>query len=78
MAVADGGLAVHFNGTAGTVAAAGLIVGYGTRLGHGCTSGHGVCGIARLSPRSVVATATFVSSAMLTVAAYRALTGGTP
>lgn len=39
---------------------AGLLVGFGTRLGHGCTSGHGVCGIARMSPRSFVATGTFV------------------
>ncbi len=39
---------------------AGLLVGFGTRMANGCTSGHGVCGIARLSPRSVVATATFI------------------
>jgi uncharacterized membrane protein YedE/YeeE len=58
---------VHFDATAGTVAAAGLIVGYGTRLGHGCTSGHGVCGIARLSPRGLAATALFMAAAMLTV-----------
>lgn len=58
---------VHFDATAGTVAAAGLIVGYGTRLGHGCTSGHGVCGIARLSPRGLAATVLFMATAMLTV-----------
>jgi uncharacterized membrane protein YedE/YeeE len=46
---------------------AGLLVGLGTRLGSGCTSGHGVCGIANLSLRSVAATATFISAAMLTV-----------
>ncbi|REG85514.1 hypothetical protein DFP81_10244 [Marinomonas pollencensis] len=45
----------------------GLLVGYGTRLGNGCTSGHGVCGLARLSPRSIVATATFISCAIITV-----------
>ncbi|MCB5189457.1 YeeE/YedE family protein [Methylobacillus arboreus] len=45
----------------------GLLVGFGTRLGNGCTSGHGVCGIARLSPRSIVATLVFMSVAMLTV-----------
>lgn len=45
----------------------GLLVGVGTRLGGGCTSGHGVCGLARLSPRSLVATLTFVAVAMLTV-----------
>ncbi|WP_137169746.1 YeeE/YedE family protein [Marinomonas sp. FW-1] len=47
--------------------ASGLLVGYGTRLGGGCTSGHGVCGISRLSPRSIVATATFMLAAILTV-----------
>lgn len=40
--------------------AAGLLVGFGTRIANGCTSGHGVCGVARLSPRSLVATTTFV------------------
>lgn len=50
-----------------TFAIAGLLVGYGTRLGSGCTSGHGVCGIARLSPRSLAAVATFMVSALLTV-----------
>ena len=47
-------------------AAAGLLVGFGTRLGSGCTSGHGICGISRLSPRSILATATFVAVGMLT------------
>jgi uncharacterized membrane protein YedE/YeeE len=46
---------------------AGLLVGFGTRLGSGCTSGHGVCGMSRLSPRSFVATATFVGVGALTV-----------
>ena len=46
---------------------AGLLVGFGTRLGSGCTSGHGVCGIARLSKRSIAATATFLGVAILTV-----------
>ncbi len=45
----------------------GLLVGFGTRMGSGCTSGHGLCGVARLSRRSVVATATFFGVAMLTV-----------
>ena len=44
----------------------GLLVGFGTRLGSGCTSGHGVCGIARLSPRSLIATVTFVGVGMVT------------
>jgi len=46
---------------------AGLLVGFGTRLGSGCTSGHGVCGLANLSRRSLVATVTFMFSAVLTV-----------
>jgi len=49
------------------LAAAGLLVGFGTRLGSGCTSGHGVCGVSRLSPRSIVATATFVTSGVVIV-----------
>jgi uncharacterized protein len=50
-----------------SIVAAGLLVGYGTRLGSGCTSGHGVCGIGRLSPRSITATLLFMVSAILTV-----------
>lgn len=46
---------------------AGVLVGFGTSLGSGCTSGHGVCGIARLSPRSIAATIIFMAFAMLTV-----------
>jgi uncharacterized protein len=46
----------------GLVVAAGLCVGFGTRLGSGCTSGHGVCGISRLSLRSVIATLTFIAA----------------
>ncbi len=49
------------------VVAAGLLVGFGTRLGNGCTSGHGVCGVARLSVRSLVAVATFMLTGALTV-----------
>ena len=50
----------------------GLLVGYGTRLGSGCTSGHGVCGLSRLSPRSMVATAMFMASGFVTVGLLRA------
>jgi len=46
---------------------AGLLVGFGTRTGSGCTSGHGVCGLARRSPRSLAATATFIACGILTV-----------
>ncbi|TXN26643.1 YeeE/YedE family protein, partial [Methylobacterium sp. WL93] len=53
----------------------GLLVGFGTRLGSGCTSGHGVAGLARLSPRSLVAVLTFLSAGMATVAAARAFGG---
>ena len=49
------------------LAIAGLLVGYGTRLGGGCTSGHGICGNARLSARSIVATLLFMTTAGLTV-----------
>lgn len=58
------------------VAIAGLLVGVGTRLGSGCTSGHGVCGISRLSSRSLVATLTFIATAAITVAVVRWLGGG--
>ena len=50
----------------------GLLVGYGTRLGSGCTSGHGVCGLSRLSPRSMVATGMFMASGFVTVGVLRA------
>jgi uncharacterized protein len=53
------------------IVVAGLLVGFGTRLGGGCTSGHGVCGIARLSPRSIVATCIFMAAAVATVAIMR-------
>ena len=55
--------------------AAGLLVGFGTRLGNGCTSGHGVCGVGRLSPRSIAATATFMATGIATVAVIRHLAG---
>ena len=50
---------------------AGVLVGVGTRLGSGCTSGHGICGISRLSLRSMVATVTFIAAGMLSVAVMR-------
>lgn len=53
----------------------GLLVGFGTRLGNGCTSGHGVCGLARLSPRSIAATATFVAAGIATAFVLRHLLG---
>ena len=59
--------------TPAVMTVAGFLVGYGTRLGSGCTSGHGVCGIARFSPRSMVATVVFMASGMLTVYVVRHL-----
>jgi uncharacterized protein len=53
----------------------GLLVGYGTQVGAGCTSGHGVCGIARLSPRSIAATCVFMATAILTVFVVRHVIG---
>jgi uncharacterized protein len=58
------------------VLAAGLLVGFGTQLGNGCTSGHGVCGISRLSVRSLVATGTFLATGVATVFVVRHLLGG--
>jgi uncharacterized membrane protein YedE/YeeE len=55
----------------GMIVIAGLLVGFGTRLGGGCTSGHGVCGIARLSARSIVATVIFMATAIVVVAIMR-------
>ena len=57
----------------GTLVLAGLLVGVGTRLGAGCTSGHGVCGISRLSPRSIVATLSFMAAGFATVYVIRHL-----
>lgn len=56
-----------------TLAIAGVLVGIGTRLGSGCTSGHGVCGVSRLSARSLVATLTFMAAGIATVAVMNAM-----
>ena len=58
------------------IVAAGLLVGFGSRLGGGCTSGHGICGIGRLSPRSITATIVFMVTAVVTVAVTRHVLGG--
>jgi uncharacterized membrane protein YedE/YeeE len=55
------------------IVVAGLLVGIGTRYGSGCTSGHGICGLSRLSPRSVVATVTFMAAGFVTVFVVRHL-----
>jgi uncharacterized membrane protein YedE/YeeE len=59
----------------GALVAAGLLVGIGTRVGSGCTSGHGVCGLSRLSPRSLVATLLFMSAGFAAVFVLRHLVG---
>jgi len=71
-----GPIEAHYAPTSVTVIAAGLLTGFGSRLGSGCTSGHGVCGISRLSPRSLVSTVTFIAFGMVTVAIVNALGGG--
>lgn len=70
-------LAFTLDRSLATMAAAGLLVGFGARLGSGCTSGHGVCGLARLSKRSLAATMTFMATGVLTaVVASRLLPPG--
>jgi uncharacterized membrane protein YedE/YeeE len=59
----------------GALTVAGLLVGFGTRLGNGCTSGHGVCGVARLSARSIAATLTFMATGAAVVYAVNHLLG---
>lgn len=72
----QGGLDIQLPASWPTLAVAGAIVGFGTRLGSGCTSGHGVCGIGRLSNRSLTATAIFMASAAATVYLIRHVLGG--
>jgi len=65
--------AAQVDASVGTLAVAGLLVGLGTRYASGCTSGHGVCGLSRFSPRSLVATVTFMGAGFATVAVVRGL-----
>ena len=67
MLATGGAIPVRVQASLPVLVVAGLLVGFGTRLGSGCTSGHGLCGIARLSRRSIVASAVFFGVAMLTV-----------
>ena len=82
-----GWLAAHLVGTSAsaplpttatvlTLIGAGLLVGVGTRLGNGCTSGHGICGLSRLSPRSLAATAVFMAAGMALATLLRFTSGG--
>jgi uncharacterized protein len=64
---------VQVDAQTGTLIAAGLLVGVGTRFGSGCTSGHGVCGLSRRSPRSIVATISFMFAGFVTVYVVRHL-----
>jgi uncharacterized membrane protein YedE/YeeE len=68
--------AIHIDSDYPVLIIAGLIVGISTRYGSGCTSGHGVCGISRLSPRSLIATLAFMASGFVTVFFIRHLIGG--
>jgi uncharacterized protein len=73
---ASGGLpTVTIGSSFALLAAGGLLVGFGTRLGGGCTSGHGICGVARLSPRSLVATLVFMAGGFATTFFARHLLG---
>ena len=68
-----GDLQVQTQMSSAWLVVAGLLVGFGTRLGSGCTSGHGVAGLSRLSPRSIVATVTFMAAAIVTTNIIRHL-----
>ena len=73
IALGLGPITARFEAGATTLILAGLLVGFGTRLGSGCTSGHGVCGMSRLSIRSLIATASFMTSGFVTVAIVNAM-----
>ncbi|MBA2691368.1 MAG: YeeE/YedE family protein [Rubrobacter sp.] len=75
-ALAMGGVPVEIEASLPALVVAGLLVGFGTRLGSGCTSGHGVCGIGRMSKRSIAATAVFFTVAIATVFLVRHVVGG--
>lgn len=72
VSLTSGGVELSFIGSIPQLVVAGLLVGFGTRLGSGCTSGHGVCGLSRLSRRSIAATLTFMASGFVTVGLMRA------
>lgn len=72
VSAATGGVQTTFPDSPWPLLIGGLLVGFGTRLGSGCTSGHGVCGLSRLSPRSLFATAMFMASGFATVGLLRA------
>ncbi len=75
-ALTVGAPAITVTSSAFLLVTGGLLVGFGTRLGSGCTSGHGICGLSRLSPRSLVATGVFMGTAAAVVFLLRHLIGG--
>ncbi len=76
MLVSPGLIEASASRSVGITALAGLIVGFGVRMGSGCTSGHGVCGISRVSPRSLAATGTFMATGFITATGITLLFGG--
>lgn len=76
LVVSPASFAIGVERSSAAVISAGLLVGFGTRLGSGCTSGHGVCGITRLSKRSLAATLTFMVTGALAVAVVSLVFGG--
>ncbi|MFN3590606.1 MAG: YeeE/YedE family protein [Thermaurantiacus sp.] len=72
VALLTGGVETRYPPSLALLVVGGLLVGFGTRLGSGCTSGHGVCGLSRLSRRSLAATATFMGTGFATVALMNA------
>ncbi|MFC4292095.1 YeeE/YedE family protein [Sphingorhabdus arenilitoris] len=71
LSLLTGPIEAQFPGSLWQLVLGGLVVGFGTRLGSGCTSGHGVCGMSRLSPRSLFATVLFMAAGFATVAGMR-------
>jgi uncharacterized protein len=71
VSLVSGGVTTHFPASPLPLIIGGLLVGFGTRLGSGCTSGHGVCGMSRLSRRSITATIVFMGAGFATVATLR-------
>ncbi len=71
----DKPVSINIDSNLAVLVSAGLLVGFGTSLGSGCTSGHGVCGISRLSPRSILATVVFMAAGAATVYVMRHVVG---
>lgn len=74
-AVLKGGAETYATEDTWALVVGGVLVGFGTRIATGCTSGHGVCGISRLSPRSILATLVYLGAGVLTMAVFRSVLG---